>query len=55
MELKILQLALAKIAQLGSHETVNTSEHYSPRVAAGSRGNFLLNCQNDPVTESSVV
>ena len=33
MELKIPQLTLAKIAQMGKHETVNIrSEHYSSRV-----------------------
>ena len=32
--LNIPQLTLAKIVQLGRHETVNTrSEHYSPSVA----------------------
>ena len=33
MELKITQLTLAKIAQMGRYDTQNTrSEHYSPRV-----------------------
>ena len=48
MELKISissQLMLAKIAQMGRHEPVNTiSEHYSPR-AKGSipvKGNFFF-------------
>ena len=44
MELKIPQLALAKIAQMGRHETVNTrSEHYSPRVEGSIpvRDNFF--------------
>ena len=46
MELKIPQLTLVKIAQLGRHGTVNTrSEHYSPRVAGSIpvSGNFFLN------------
>ena len=45
MELKIPQLTLAKIAQLGRHETVNTrSEHYNNRVAGSIpvRGNFFI-------------
>ena len=44
--LKIHQLTLAKIAQMGRHETVNTrSEHYSARVKDlfPVRGNILLN------------
>ena len=51
VELYSPQLTLAKVAQLGRHETVKTrSEHYSPRVAGSIpvRGNFLLNffCSN---------
>ena len=45
VELTIAQLTFVKIAQLGRHENLNTSEVYSPR-ATGSipvRGNFLLN------------
>ena len=45
MELKILQLILAKMAQIGRHETVNTrSEHYSPGVESSIpvRGNFYV-------------
>ena len=44
MELKIPQLILAKIAHMGTHETVNTrSEHYSPRVKGSTlvRGIFF--------------
>ena len=44
MELKIPQLTLAKIAQIGRHETVNTkSEHYSPRLEGSIpvRGNVF--------------
>ena len=37
MELEIPQLTLAKIDQLGRHETLNRgSEHYSPRLLANS-------------------
>ena len=42
MELQIPQLTLAKIAQMGRHETVNTrTEHNSPRVegSINVRGN----------------
>ena len=44
VELKIPQLTLAKIAQMGRHDIVNTrSEHYSPRVEGSIpvRGNFF--------------
>ena len=44
LELNIPQLTLAKIAQLGKHETVNTrSEHYSPGLEATIpvRSNFF--------------
>ena len=44
MNLKIPRLALAKIAQLGRYETVNTrSEHHSPRVEGSIPvgGNFF--------------
>ena len=44
MELKIPQLTLAKIAQMGRHENVNTrSEHYSSRIKGSIpvRGNFF--------------
>ena len=43
MELKIPHLTLAKITQMGMHETVNTrSEQYSPRVegSISVTGNF---------------
>ena len=46
MELNIPQLILAKITQLGRHETANTSsEHFSLRVAGSIpvRGKILLN------------
>ena len=51
VELKIPQLTLAQIAQMGRHETVNIrSEHYSPMVTGSIliRGNFLLKlfCSN---------
>ena len=43
VELKIPQLTLAKIAQMGRHETVKTSEHYSPRTTVlGLRVQSLL-------------
>ena len=45
MELKITQLALGKIAQMGRHETLNTgSEHHSLRVQGSIpvRGNFFV-------------
>ena len=43
MQLKIPQLAVAKIGQLGRHETLNIrSEHYSPSVEGSiPRGNFF--------------
>ena len=44
MELRIPQLTLAKIAQMGRHETVSTrSDHHSPRVEGSIpvRGNFV--------------
>ena len=44
VELNIPLLALAKIVQLGRHETVNTrSEHYSPSVVGSIpvRGKFF--------------
>ena len=44
VELNIPELTLAKIVQLGRHETVYTgSEHFSPRVACliHVRGSFL--------------
>ena len=44
IELKILQLALAKIAQIGRHGTINIrSEHYSPKVMGSipDRSNFF--------------
>ena len=55
-KLKIPQLTVAKIAQLGRHETVNArSEHYSLRIAGliPVRGNFLLNlfCSNTILAE----
>ena len=46
MELKISQLSLVKIFQMGRLETVNPrSEHYSPKVESSipTEGNFLLN------------
>ena len=58
MELKIIQLTLVKIAQLGRCDTVNTrSEHHSPRVAGSIpvRGNFFaevnLFCSNTILAE----
>ena len=56
VELKIPQLTLAKITQMGRHETVNTrSVHYSPRVEGSSpvRGNFLMDlfCSNTTLAE----
>ena len=45
VELKMPQLTLVKIAQMGRHETVNTkSENYGPRVEGliPVRDNFLL-------------
>ena len=44
VELKIPQLILAKIAQMGKHENINMrSEHNRPRVegAVPVRGNFF--------------
>ena len=44
VELKIPQLTLAKIAQMGRHKTENTrNEHYSPRVEGSIpvRGNIF--------------
>ena len=44
MELKISELTLAKIAQMGRHQTVHIrSEHYSPRVEGSIPvgGNFF--------------
>ena len=43
-QVEIPQSTLAKIAQMGSHEAINTrSEHYGPRVEGSIpvRGNFL--------------
>ena len=43
LELNMPQLTIAKRAQLGRHDTVTTSEHYSPRVARSIpvRGKFF--------------
>ena len=45
LELKIPELTLAKIAQMGRHETEHTRyEHYNPKVedSIPMKGNFLL-------------
>ena len=44
MELKIPQLIIAKIAQLGRHDTVNTRNEHNSYMVEGSipvRGNFF--------------
>ena len=44
MKINIPQLTLAKIAQMGRHETVDKrSEHYSPGVQSLLEANFLRN------------